>query len=79
MNRNETKKFIADCKTLLGSLPALMGDSARVAHRLSQALDVIEDLENNQAWKIIKDLENKIDRLEENLSFEIQSNKNYNP
>lgn len=34
--------FINDCRTLLNNLPALTGDHARLAHRLSQAVDIIE-------------------------------------
>lgn len=34
--------FISDCKTLLNSLPPLTGDAARLAHRLSQAVERLE-------------------------------------
>jgi hypothetical protein len=35
-------KFLTDSRTLLNSLPTLTGDAARLGHRLSQALDLIE-------------------------------------
>lgn len=37
-------KFIRDSKELLARLPVLVGDNARVAHRLSQALDRLETI-----------------------------------
>lgn len=36
--------FIADSRELLNRLPSLTGDSARVAHRLSQAIDLLDAL-----------------------------------
>ena len=38
------KTFIGDCQTLLDSLPTLTGDNARVALRLSRALNRLEDV-----------------------------------
>ena len=38
------KTFIGDCQTLLDSLPTLTGDDARVALRLSRALNRLEDV-----------------------------------
>lgn len=35
-------KFITDSRTLLSSLPPLTGNAARLGHRLSQAIDLIE-------------------------------------
>ncbi len=40
------KTFIGDCQTLLDSLPILTGDSARVALRLSCALNRLEGIIN---------------------------------
>jgi len=34
--------FVDDCRTLLNSLPPLTGDAARLAHRLSEAVDRLE-------------------------------------
>lgn len=34
--------FIEDCNTLLKSLPTLTGDSVRLAHRLSEAVNRLE-------------------------------------
>lgn len=36
------KTFIEETRELLNGLPSLTGDSARVAHRLSQAIDRLE-------------------------------------
>ena len=38
------KTFIGDCQTLLDSLPTLTGPDARVALRLSRALNRLEDV-----------------------------------
>ena len=40
--------FISDSRTLLAGLPALTGDAARLAHRLSQALDIINPPERRE-------------------------------
>jgi hypothetical protein len=36
------KNFINDCNSLLNSLSAMTGDNARVAHRLSEAVNRLE-------------------------------------
>lgn len=35
-------RFVSDTLTLLNTLPPLTGDGAKLAHRLAQAIDLIE-------------------------------------
>ena len=39
---NMQTQFTTECRTLLNSLPSCVGDMARLGHRLSQAIDIIE-------------------------------------
>lgn len=43
MDKETVQKFVNESRALLNGLPALSGDSARVAHRLSVAVGLLEN------------------------------------
>ncbi len=74
INHEERNKFVSDTRILLARLPDLHGDMARLAYRLSIALEVIETIKKDPLSEteenVVKDILKRIGRGK-NLSHEM--------